>query len=332
MRRGAARAELEATRLRAASAALDLAHDTRVAFYDYQAAEQILGLARTGLEAVAASHDIAQRLHEAGNITDLALASERALYEEARLAVADAELAALEQRERLAVLMGLADARTDWRLAGRLPEPPAPAEHRDHGEAARATLAQRALARDLALRALEQRRIAASRRANLARTEGLVPELRAGVMVEREDEPWDVGPVVGLALPLFDHGQGRVAAARAELRQIDRAHAAQALRVRAAVRVAQSRLLAAERRVGHYREVLLPLAEQVVDETQRQYNAMQVGVFQLIDARRRQIETGRAYVLALRDYWQARAALDQLLAGGLAQAQADRPAISTQGC
>jgi cobalt-zinc-cadmium efflux system outer membrane protein len=45
---------------------------------------------------------------------------------------------------------------------------------------------------------------------------------------------------------------------------------------------------------------------------------MQIGVFQLLQARRDQIDAGRAYVQTLLEYWQARAALDQLMAGRLA--------------
>jgi cobalt-zinc-cadmium efflux system outer membrane protein len=44
---------------------------------------------------------------------------------------------------------------------------------------------------------------------------------------------------------------------------------------------------------------------------------MNIGVFQLLSAKRDQVETARAWVEALRDYWIARAELDQLLAGRL---------------
>jgi cobalt-zinc-cadmium efflux system outer membrane protein len=54
-----------------------------------------------------------------------------------------------------------------------------------------------------------------------------------------------------------------------------------------------------------------------VDETLRQYNAMNATVFALLSAKRDHIEGGRAYVEALRDYWTARAELEQLLAGRL---------------
>ena len=62
---------------------------------------------------------------------------------------------------------------------------------------------------------------------------------------------------------------------------------------------------------------LLPLQHTIVDQTLRQYNAMQTGVRELLFARTQQLETNRAYVAALRSYWLLRADLDQLLAGRL---------------
>lgn len=310
MRRGVARAELAAAQVQAASRALALAYQVRNAFYDYQAAEQLLEIAQTVLEAGAASYEIARRLHEAGNLTDLDLANQRAFYEEARIAVANAEVNVLSRRAELDALMGLSGDHTRWRLAGRLAEPAGVAPEG-------ANLEARAIERSLDLLELEQRYTAAARRANLSRAQGLLPSLRAGVQAEREEGPWDIGPMVALEIPLFDQGQAQVGVARAEMRRIARQYTARAVRIRAAVRAAESQLVTASRRVHHYRDVLLPLRQHIVDETQRQYNAMQVGVFQLLDAKRAHIRTGQEYVIALRDYWRARATLDQILAGRL---------------
>ena len=46
-----------------------------------------------------------------------------------------------------------------------------------------------------------------------------------------------------------------------------------------------------------------------------QYNAMQIGVFQLLQARREQLDAELAYIEALREFWTAKAAVDALLAG-----------------
>ena len=79
----------------------------------------------------------------------------------------------------------------------------------------------------------------------------------------------------------------------------------------------QERLQGAEDRTRYYRDILLPLRERIVHETQLQYNAMQLGVFELLRAREQQIQAAMAYVDTLLDYWLARTDLEQLLSGRL---------------
>ena len=312
MRRGVAEAGLDAVRIETGGAALEFAYEVRNAFYDYQAAEQLLELEQTVLQVAAASYDAAQRLYDAGNITALELAHEQAFYEQARSETALAEAAAFSRREELNVWMGLSGTETDWELTGRLGEPEPEVEL-----PAVETLEARAIEDSLDLLGLEYRYTASARLANLARAEGLLPSLRAGVRVGREESVRQTGPVISLEVPLFDRGQARVEEARAEMRQLEQLYRARAVRIRAAVRRSRSELLIATRRAEHYRDVLLPLWEQIVSETQRQYNAMQTGVFQLLLARREQIRTGQEYVTALRSYWRAASTLDQILAGRL---------------
>jgi outer membrane protein TolC len=314
MHRGVASAELDAVRFQTAGTVLGFAHAVRTAYYDYQAAEQLLELDQTVLEAAAASYDVAQRLREAGNIAALELANERAFYEESRGQVALAEGGAFSRREALNSLMGLSGMETNWQLAGRLEKP-------QEGAPDLVDLEVRAIEQSLDLVELEYRYTAAARRANLARVEGLLPSLRAGVEVGRDEGVRESGPVISLELPLFNHGQGQVALARAEMRLLEHQYRARAVRIRSAVRTTRNDLLIAFHRVTHYQEVLLPLREQIIEETQRQYNAMELGVFQLIAARRDQVRTAQEYVIALREYWHARAAMDQILAGRLVSAE-----------
>ncbi len=309
-REGAARAELDAAVLSVAGAALDLALEVRRAHIRYVAAQQIVELRRTVAQAARASADAAEQIHAAGNSTDLDLANERALYQEARLVLAQAETTLATERQRLGALMGVWGNQTKWTAVGRLPEPPA--REIDVSRSERV-----ALSRSIDLALARQRFTAAAKRANLARIEGLVPELRAGVAAEKElnESRWGVGPAVGLEIPLFYQGQAEVAQARAEMRRQERLHDMTAIQIRALAQTTAATLAASRERVAFYRSVLLPLRERVVSETQLQYNAMNAGVFQLIAAKRDQVETGRAYVEALRDYWIARAEHEQLLAG-----------------
>ncbi len=112
-------------------------------------------------------------------------------------------------------------------------------------------------------------------------------------------------------------GQARKAAADSEFRRRLDVYHELAVSVRAGVRAAAQRLLAARSRALFYRDEMLPLAGRIVDEMQLHYNAMQVGVFQLLSAKERQIETGQRFVEALRDYWIARDAFEQALRGRL---------------
>jgi hypothetical protein len=88
--------------------------------------------------------------------------------------------------------------------------------------------------------------------------------------------------------------------------------------VRASVRAARNRAITTELLARRYREVLLPARERVFEQTLLQYNAMQLDVFRLLEARRDQIEAASDYLDALRDHWTARAALEQILVGRLA--------------
>jgi hypothetical protein len=61
--------------------------------------------------------------------------------------------------------------------------------------------------------------------------------------------------------------------------------------------------------------VIVPAQDNLMVQTQLQYNAMQIGVFQLLEARRAQLDVALDFVETQREYWSAVAELDALLAG-----------------
>lgn len=60
---------------------------------------------------------------------------------------------------------------------------------------------------------------------------------------------------------------------------------------------------------------MLPLRQQIVDETLKHYNAMDADPFALIVARRDLVEGGHQYLDALRRYWNAMAEVAALQRG-----------------
>ena len=88
--------------------------------------------------------------------------------------------------------------------------------------------------------------------------------------------------------------------------------------MRAAARAVSQQLAAARMAALHYRDVVLPLWTSIVEQSQRQYNAMQIErVPAGAAAKRAQLAAQQKYVLALRDYWLQRSAAEQLVAGSL---------------
>ncbi len=83
---------LDAASLDAAGLLLDVAFEAKLAFIEYQSADQILQLGRTATYASAQSAEMAAKLVEAGNVPELDALREQALYEESRLALARAEV------------------------------------------------------------------------------------------------------------------------------------------------------------------------------------------------------------------------------------------------
>jgi len=310
MRKRIAGAEFEAAKQRVSGAVLDLAGEVRLAWYQLQAELQLLELERAVMDSGAAAADAAERLHRAGNITDLELASEEALAAQARLDVAAAEAHAVDLRERLNSLMGLWGTQTEWTLTGRLPDLP-------EDEIDLAGVERRAVAASLDLAELREQVAAARERLGLARVAGPFPLLDLGALADRDDGQWEVGPSLALPVPVFDQGQAQVATSVAELRRAERHYHALAVQLRAAVRAARNRLVAARQRAVYFRHVLLPLRQRVVAQTQLEFNGMLVGVFQLLQAKQQEIDSGKQYVDTLRDYWLARAQLAQILDGRL---------------
>jgi cobalt-zinc-cadmium efflux system outer membrane protein len=310
LRKRVAAARFEEAKTRVSGSVLDVAGRARSAFYTYEADEQMLELRRTVVEALSVSFELTRRLHEAGNISDLSLARERAQLEAGKLALRSAEIAARQSREELNIVMGLWGEQIQWPTRGRLPElQDLPGEIKD--------IERLALERSIDISAARQRWRAEGEQLGLTRWTALLPDFTAGPKAERNDGSWEVGPKLDFLIPLFDQGQARSARAISEIRRAQHEHYALAVRVRSQARAARDRLEGAADRALYYRDILLPLHERIVNESQLQYNAMQLSPLELLRAREQQIETAVSYVGALRDYWLARVDVEQLLSGRL---------------
>ncbi len=299
-----------AERARMSAAVLTLAAEIRMAYVEAQAATQLLEVRQAVTQALDASAVAAQAIHDAGNLSELELAQQRALAADARLESFRAAGAQLAARADLERLMGVPGGGS-WTLVPRLPTP-------TDSLASATTLTATALGRRLDLSAARADAEASARQLGLTRAFALLPDGTIGPTYEREPDGTFVGGALSLTLPLFDRGQSRVARSRALARQAIARHDALVVEIGAEVRQLSATLDAARAREAHLRLVVLPLRRLVVTESQKFVNAMAQSVFTLLLAKQAEIDAGQAYVDALRDYWLTRAKLERAVGGSFA--------------
>lgn len=305
LRKKAAIAQLDQAKARVAGAVVDLAVEVRNAWFSALGAEQVRELQQMVLEARLASAEFSGRQHRAGNINDLVWLSEENSAEQARFDAARADAHLVVARERLTRLMGLWGAEATFQLAGPMPEVPREEMSLDDVE-------QRAVARRLDLRAAQAEIEVLAQQLALASGGRYVPAFEVGASYERDPEGNRVfGPDVKLELPLFDQGQARIARGEGLLRQARKRAADLAISIRSDVRTQRSRILLQRAAVERYKAVVVPLRERMVRLTQQQYNAMQLGLMQLLQAKQQQVIAYQEYIEAVRDYWIARGDLER---------------------
>lgn len=311
-RRQVAAEQFEAERARVTSAVLDLAVQVRISYRRLQAQLELVALFRSATDATYFSFDAARRLRDAGNINELEFLREQELYEDAKLALVDAQVMAEKQREGLNALLGIWGAEGGaWEIEPRLPFPPQLSFDPNGLESA-------VLASSLDLEAKRHEIIALGHALGLERLEVMFAEGAVGVTAGREaDGTWGVGPLVSFSVPVFNFGQAANAGARARLEQAYAEYTDLAIRLRRSTRSAYIESEAARESSRYFLEVVLPLRANITEQTQRQFNAMQLGVFQLLASRRSELDAGRRYVEALLAHWTARAQLESLLLGRL---------------
>lgn len=306
----------------AAQQVLSLAADTRKAWVQAVAAEQSVRYRHQVMQAAEAGAELARRMAQVGNFNKLQQAREQAFYAEAALNLARAEQQQRATRERLTRLAGLWGEQIRFRLPERLPD--LPAQPRELPDIERTALAQR-----LDVAAARAGLDATAHNLGLTRTTRLVNVFELGLVRNSSNEaPTQRGWEISLELPLFDWGDARVARAEAVYMQALHRAAETAINARSEVREAYGTYRSAWDMARHQRDEIVPLQRRISDENLLRYNAMLIGVFELLADARQQITSVNGAIDALRDFWVAQADLDMALVGRPSLSPAAGPAVA----
>ena len=302
------RHRLELTKTRVAAEVMQVASDTRRAYYRAVAAQEAAKYADQVKAAAEASAELARRMAAVGNFSKLDHAREQVFYAESTAIVARIRQSASSERERLIQAMGLWGEDTRFSLPDRLPDlPKVPREA--------AGLEASALKQRLDVQAATQEAANVASSLGLTRVTGFINVLEAGYHRGSEEGRRETGFELELRLPIFDWGSARVARAEHTYMQAANRAADLAVRARSEVREAFSAYRTAFDLARHYRDEIVPLRKRISEENVLRYNGMLISVFELLADARQQIASVNAYIEALRDFWVADANLDLALRG-----------------
>jgi outer membrane protein TolC len=299
----------EQAQLQAAHEAVGVAAEARRAYFSALAAQELVKYYQQVKDAADASNELAKRMLQAGNFSKLAQMREQAFYADATSQLARAQHQVVAERERLTRALGLWGSQVDYRLPERLPAlPQQPAEPKDAEQTAM----------DKRLDVLAARRSAEStaRSLGLTRATRFVNVLDIGYQNKSvTGEPRANGYEIELELPLFDFGSARAARAEATYMQAVHRAAQVAIDARSEVRESYSAYRTAYDLARHYRDEIVPLRKRISEENLLRYNAMLIGVFELLADSREQVMSVTGAIEALRDFWIAETDLQTALTG-----------------
>lgn len=313
-RQGIAQRRIAQTQLRLTGDVVDQVTQVRQAWVRAVAAAQTLSYAKQVYASAQAGAELARRMEAVGNFNKLSRARQQVFYADAATQLAAAQHESTARREELTRLLGLdADQAQALKLPERLPalprEPLAPE-----------AIAQQAKNARLDVRLAQSALEASAKSQNLELVSSLT-DIELGI---RHDTIFDnaastrdnkKGYEISLRLPIFDTGSLQRDAMNARtLGAVNQLEAT----LRAAgsnLRESYSAYRTAYDISRHHRDEILPLRKTIAEENQLRYNAMLIGVFELLADSRDQVSSVMAAIAAEQQFWLADAALQASLIG-----------------
>ncbi len=303
-------AQLHQAELEITKEVLDLVFQVKSAFYEVQGTQTILSMRKRILEQAEASVELAKRQWNAGNINELAYANEKALYQDSKLEYLKTKANLAAKRENLNRLMGFGGENASWEIKEELGEIQAT-------EPSYEELLSMGMSKRLDLLIARKKIEALSHALSLNRF-GVLGHPEVGVNTEKDVGGRRVtGPTLKTEVPIYDFGQTEVSRSGALLKEAELKLKALENDVRSEIKQKRDRLFAMRTLVEEYRGSVIPIREKITEETQKHYNYMLLGNYDLIRAKQNEILANKEYIDSLKRYWIARSDLEKAVSSKL---------------
>jgi outer membrane protein TolC len=303
------RRNFEKTKQVVALDVLNLAYETRLAYFNAVSANEHLSYSEQVKESAEASAELASRMVKAGNWNALEQATEQSFYADAIIEYANSKNQQTSASEALSRLLALPVDQLS--LEKRLPDLPQTIDEMH-------TYEKTAFEQRLDLQAMRIETQALAKQLGLTKTTRFINVLEVGparVLEGRRGDPYKKGVDISFELPLFDWGGAKVARAEATYMQAVNRTAQLAINAQSEIREAYSRYQTNFEVAKHYRDEIVPLRKKVLQENQLRYNGMLISPFELFANARAQVASVNSYIATLNEFWLAETALQMSLIG-----------------
>jgi cobalt-zinc-cadmium efflux system outer membrane protein len=299
--------ELEKRKVEVTQTVLQILGEVKKGYITLFFEEHLLEKIQTLYEAKSASVLAAERLFEAGNLTKLELSIKQALEKQFLAAFIEQKIKVNQAKQDLFVLLGFCDEPQGFILEKTILLPP----NYDMED-----LSTQAVCASLELAQARQELSICALQFGISRIETTFPEVWAGVDSERDSDVWFAGPNLITPIPIFDLGLAQKAKAKATLQTLCNDYLAKEIMIRAEARKLCQKIAALKEEHQIYQTELVPKLKEVTEQTQLQYNGMQLGLFALLEAKEKELEGEMKGFETWKSYWFA--AIDlELFVGGL---------------
>jgi outer membrane protein TolC len=309
LRRDLAGVALEETRFRIGDEVLRTVREVKKAYIDAHVAEEKLALYEDLLKSHEASIQLAIRQHTAGNLSKRNLLKMQDTYAHARLEAMDLNRENAMARERLNRILGLYGDQTNYTFENTplgLGTPITDAKG----------LETRAIKNRLDMNAAIKAVDYAARDAGYTQNTRLLNEMELSAESEKETDSQRFNSFgIKIPLPIFDFGQGRVGKAQAMYNQRVHRLYEVAVNIRSQVRESYAVSRYAYDKAAEANDVIVPVNEQILEETKLFYNGMLDGIYELLEDQRRYNEAKIQSLVLVGEYNKAQADLEYVLGG-----------------
>ena len=307
MKKQMAEYEFEATKLEMVDAVLAHAFKAKELFHKYQLLQSELSLLQQKLRVEEAAMSTSKEYRKAGNIQELEFKEYEQKFHETRLELLHKKSETVAVKEQLNIEMGLSGAQTNWDSVPGLYKINSTEDFSEN-------LEDVGISNRPDILSLNKRILAKAKQLGIVNITSYLPQLTITSHFEREPEgKKSTGPSIDFPIPIFNWGSAQRAAARNILEQANDQMKSLEVKIRAEVRSAQAQLAVNKAKVQYFQDFLIPVMEKKLTQAQLQYNAMNIGVFDLLKVKSEQTQVKIEYVNTVYEFWISRLELEKAL-------------------